>query len=122
VPTETRPFLKAPRILVVDDEPLIALLMEDWLAELGCEVVGPVHTVRQGLQLVAHNDVDGAFLDVGLPGENIYTLATELDKQGVPFAFLTGADRSCVPDLARIVMQKPIDLSAVKAVLGKWFS
>jgi CheY-like chemotaxis protein len=114
-------FLTKPRILVVDDEPLIALLMEDWLTELGCEVVGPAHSVRQALELVPQGKLDGAFLDVGLPGEDVYTLASELDNHGVPFSFLTGRDRLAVrtkrPDL---IMQKPIDFAALKTVLEKW--
>ena len=114
-------FLTKPRILVVDDEPLIALLMEDWLTELGCEVVGPAHSVRQGLELVPQGKLDGAFLDVGLPGEDVYTLASELDNHGVPFAFLTGKDRLDVRTKRHeLVLEKPIDFAAVKTVLEKW--
>jgi DNA-binding LytR/AlgR family response regulator len=95
--------------------------MEDWLIELGCEVVGPARSVRHGLELVAAIKLDGAFLDVGLPGEDIYTLAAELVNQSVPFAFLTGKSGSDVGHFGHgIVLHKPVDLASVRSVLEKW--
>ena len=78
-----------PRILVVDDEPLISMLVENWLGELGCEVVGPARTVADGLAL-ADGQLDGAILDVNLAGGTCYPLANALRSRGVPLAFATG--------------------------------
>jgi DNA-binding response OmpR family regulator len=110
-----------PRILIVDDEPMISMLMEDWLTELGCEVVGPARSVRDGLDLVAREGLDGAILDVNLSGEDGYEVADALLRRSVPFAFATGDSGA---NAARgfgeaIVLHKPFDFEAVKAVLGK---
>jgi DNA-binding response OmpR family regulator len=78
-----------PRILVVDDEPLISMLVENWLGELGCEVVGPARTVSDGLAL-ADEQLDGAILDVNLGEDTCYPLANALRSRGVPLAFATG--------------------------------
>ena len=65
-----------PRILVVDDEPLVSMLVEDWLRELGCEVVGPARSVQQGLDFVGTAPLDGAILDVNLGGQNRWAMIT----------------------------------------------
>lgn len=71
------------RILVVDDEPLISMLIENWLTELGCEVVGPAHTVRDGLMLADGGQLDGAILDVNLGNDTCYSIARTLQGLGV---------------------------------------
>ena len=72
-----------PRILVVDDEPLISMLVEGWLAELGCDVVGPARSVEEGLDLADDAKLDAAILDVNLAGENSYSVANALQEKGV---------------------------------------
>jgi CheY-like chemotaxis protein len=57
-----------PRILVLEDEPLIAFMVRDWLAELGYETAGPAPSVRSALEIIAASNVDGAILDVSLNG------------------------------------------------------
>src|SRR5215813_7760663 len=105
-----------PRILVVDDEPLISMLVENWLGELGCEVVGPVRTVADGLAL-ADGQLDGAILDVNLAGDTCYPLANALHSRGVPVAFATGDGA-----LDEVILRKPFDFEGVKSVLGKMLS
>jgi DNA-binding response OmpR family regulator len=112
---------QVPRILVVDDEPLISMLMEDWLVELGCEVVGPARSIEQGLDMADSAQLDGAILDVNLAGDNSYALAKALKQKGVPFAFVTG-DGSIDKELGfadPILLSKPFDFEGVKMVLGK---
>jgi DNA-binding response OmpR family regulator len=75
-----------PRILVVDDEPLVSVLIENWLTELGCEVVGPAHTVAEGLILADGGQLDGAILDVNIGNETCYSIARALRALGVPLA------------------------------------
>jgi DNA-binding response OmpR family regulator len=109
-----------PRILVVDDEPLISMLVENWLAELGCEVVGPAVSVKDGLKLAAANELDGAILDVNLGDETCYALADALRSRGIPLAFATGdgslGDVSDFQD--PILLSKPFDFAAVETAVA----
>ncbi|WP_374544990.1 response regulator [Rhodoblastus sp.] len=81
-----------PRLLLVDDDPILAILVADWLSECGCEVVGPARTVASALQLVEQEGaaLDGALLDVALESDESYPIADALALSGVPFAFVTG--------------------------------
>lgn len=110
-----------PRILVVDDEPLISMLVEGWLDELGYEVVGPTGSVEGGLKLIASGPVDAAILDVNLAGESSFSVAGALREKGVPFAFATGDSgvdaTSGFKDTP--LLHKPFDFEAVKSVIGK---
>jgi DNA-binding response OmpR family regulator len=110
-----------PRILVLDDEPLISMLIEDWLAELGCEVVGPVRSLEDGLNLAGSAELDGAILDVNLGGRNSYSVANALKQRGIPFAFATGASALDAGSGFKdpLLLQKPFDFEGVKAVVGK---
>ena len=110
-----------PRILILDDEPLISMLMEDWLTELGCEVVGPARSVADGLNLAEGGKLDGAILDVNLAGEKCFSLADALRQKGVPVAFATG---DCAIDKEAgfadpILLSKPFMFEDVKAVVDK---
>jgi DNA-binding response OmpR family regulator len=110
-----------PRILVVDDEPLISMLMEEWLNELGCEVVGPAGSLEAALDLAESVELDGAILDVNLAGQNSFSLANALRLRGIPFAFATG-DSSIDKDAGfadPILLSKPFVFEEVKAVVGK---
>lgn len=96
------------RILVVEDEPLVAMLIEDLLLELGCTVVGPAATVAQALAL-ADTSPDAALLDVNLGAEQSYPVADRLAADGVPFAFVTGYGRHGLtgPHAERPTIPKP---------------
>ena len=110
-----------PRILVVDDEPMISMLIQDWLNELGCEVVGPARCVADGLDLAESAKLDGAILDVNLAGESSYPLANALKLRGVPVAFATG-DSGIDEDAGfadPILLNKPFMFEDVKAVVGR---
>lgn len=78
------------RILVVEDELLVAMLVEEMLQELGCEVVRTVSTVAEGIAAVRQNRLDGALLDGNLHGENSAPVADELLGRAVPFLLVTG--------------------------------
>ncbi len=83
--------LSGRRVLLAEDEMLVAMDLEGQLTGLGCEVVGPVSTVAAGLELVdAGAPIDAAVLDVSLKGERVFPLAEALRARDVPFLFLTG--------------------------------
>lgn len=101
--------LAGRRILVVEDEAMIAMLLEDILDELGCAVVGPVARADQALTAIEAESLDGAVLDVNLNGEPSYEVADALAARGVPFMFITGYGEAGLKDGYRHhpVMQKP---------------
>jgi DNA-binding response OmpR family regulator len=109
-----------PRILVVDDEPLISMMIEDWLVELGCEVVGPAPSLSDGLKLAASDGLDGAILDVRLGDQDSYPIAGALRERGIPFAFATGTGDfepgSGFENSPRLA--KPFDFDDVKTVVA----
>ncbi len=97
------------------------MMMENWLVELGCEVVGPARSVQQGLDMAGSAELDGAILDVNLGGNNSYLVAETLKRRGVPFAFATGdgAIDAASGFSDPILLSKPFDFEGVKTVLGK---
>jgi CheY-like chemotaxis protein len=79
------------RILVVEDEYLIAIELKRWLQGAGAEVVGPTPGVDQALDLIEDHQPDAAVLDVNLgDGDNVYPVADKLCVLGVPYLFATG--------------------------------
>lgn len=82
---------RAPRVLVVEDEVMIAMLVEDMLIDLGFEVVGPALDLEGALPLAEQADLDLAVLDVNLGnGRRSFQVADVLRERGVPFLFATG--------------------------------
>lgn len=79
--------LKGLRILVAEDEYLLADDVRGALANAGAEVVGPVPSVEQAAQLVEREQIDAALLDVNLRGEMVFAIAEMLSERRVPFAF-----------------------------------
>jgi len=82
--------LKGLRVLIVEDMFLVAEELSYTLQDWGCEVVGPAARVDEGLKLVESERLDGALLDVNLGDERCFPIAAALQKQVVPFLFLTG--------------------------------
>ncbi|MBU3079197.1 response regulator [Sphingomonas quercus] len=83
--------LEGLRVLVVEDEPMVAMTLEDALAEFGCKLVAVAETVAEALAAVEQAPaIDVAVLDVNLGGEKVFPVADALGARGVPFAFSTG--------------------------------
>ena len=78
------------RVLVVEDEMMVSMLIEDMLHDLGCIVVGPASRLEDAIALVESAELDCAVLDVNLGGQPIFPLADLLRQRGAPFAFATG--------------------------------
>jgi CheY-like chemotaxis protein len=105
------------RVLVVEDEYLIALDLASALLELGAEVIGPVPSVEQALSVIREHadELDAAVLDINLGSETAYPIAEVLREQRVPFVFATGYDGWSVPDAYGDVPRcyKPVDAADV---------
>ena len=82
--------LKGVKVLVVEDEYLVAILIEEILESAGCIVLGPIPRLREALEAIDHDDCDAAVLDVNLAGERIDPVADALCERDVPFMFVTG--------------------------------
>ena len=91
-------LLEGKRILIVEDEAMLAFTLSDELDELGCKTVGPFTTLGEAMQAVRDLEFDAAIVDVNLAGQFVYPLADDLIARGVPFVFLTGYARSTLPD------------------------
>ena len=109
--------------MVVEDDFLVAQFISKVLADSGCQVVGPVAKVEQGLRLVEEEAVDGAVLDVNLGNEErSFPVAVALAKRRIPFVFLTGyGEGSVLPEEFREVrrLPKPFELGELVAVVRK---
>ncbi|MDB5365418.1 MAG: response regulator receiver protein [Rhodospirillales bacterium] len=101
--------LTGARILLVEDEALVAMMLEDMLTDLGCVVVGPAARVDDAMLLVEGEAIDAAVLDVNLANETVFPVARALAARGVPFVFGTGYARpEMLGDFAdRPVLHKP---------------
>ncbi len=102
--------LASLRVFVVEDESLVAMQLEDILADLGCDVVGLAMRLNRALEMLnGISEIDVAILDVNLGGEKVYPVADALRGRGVPVIFATGYGRGGVmPEWqSRPVLQKP---------------
>ena len=102
------------RILVVEDNFLAAEVVRDTLESYGCQVVGPVGRLEDGLRLACAETLDGAVLDINLNGDRCFPIALALLERGVPFMFLTGYD-----DIAVIPTELRLTPRLGKPILGQ---
>lgn len=109
------------RVLVLDDEPLIAMMLEDWLSELGHETIGPARTIAAAMEFVQNAAPEAAILDLSIGNERSYAVADALMTAGVPFAFATGHGSAQLqaPYDGAPMLGKPFDFEAVKVVVAK---
>ena len=107
------------RILVVEDEAAISLLLEDMLLDFGCEIVGPAARLNVALDMAQGDAFDIAILDVNLAGEPIYPVAEALTERNLPFVFSTGYGGAGIKDpyRDRPVVQKPFSQQELKRTL-----
>lgn len=115
-------LLEGLRVLIVEDNLLLAEVTRILLEDSGCEVVGPAGWLQRGLQLAEDEPLDGAILDINLHGEMSFAIAEALCARGVPFVFVTGyEDRSIVPLAFRSAprLDKPVvDQQLIEAMVG----
>ncbi|HLH51718.1 MAG TPA: response regulator [Roseiarcus sp.] len=106
-------------MLLVEDEALVAMMMQDVLEDLGCTVFGPHRTIASAVGAAKEETVDLALLDINLGDELVYPAAEILASRGVGFVFLTGYDNEHVDPRFRHapVLQKPFDREALQRAL-----
>jgi DNA-binding NtrC family response regulator len=112
------------RVLIVEDEVLVSLLLEDMLGDLGHEAVGPAGNMETALRLANEASVDMAILDVNLNGEESYPVADALAARGIPFVLATGYGADGVREGYRHVprLQKPFRLTDLALVVAQALS
>ncbi|MEG3175037.1 response regulator [Sphingomonas sp. RB3P16] len=107
-------------ILVVEDEPLIAMMIEDFLEILGKALAGTADTVEAALAIIARGGVDAAILDVNLRGgEKSFAIADALAAAGIPFVFATGGSQDMVDERYRDrpTLPKPFTMDGIAKAL-----
>jgi PAS domain S-box-containing protein len=118
------PDLRGTRILVVEDEALVAMDIESHLGAVGCRVVGPAGTIAKARALIERQPIDAAIVDANLGGLPVDDIAAALTHKGVPFAFATGYGRGALPHAFRDapLLAKPFDNVQLLAVLVDLFA
>ena len=112
--------LQDKRILIVEDEPILAFDLETIVCEAGAHVVGPALFVADALLLIRNNSISAAILDVRVGVEDVYPVARLLADRGIPFLFHTG--HGCTAELNRLwptalVLPKPATTSRLLSAL-----
>lgn len=114
--------LQGRRVLVIEDESLVAMLLETILEDMGCAVVGPESNIDDGLKAAAGEaSLDAALLDVNVAGREVFPVAEALRTRGVPFVFSTGYGEAGLPEHWRgnPTIQKPFTEGAIRDALMK---
>ncbi len=116
----TRGALEGCRVLVVEDELAIAMLLESALEDERCVIVGPYGGVRDALAAARNETLDLAVLDINLAGEMVFPVAEVLAERGVPFLILSGYGASALPPNRRHwpVCGKPFKLDQLVSALA----
>ena len=108
------------RILIVEDEGLISMMLEDWLVELKHNLVGPAWTLPQALEMARESEFDAAILDLHLRSEPADSVADIFKARGIPFAISSGSSTQEIEQkfAGHPVLSKPFDFSAVQRVVA----
>ena len=117
----------AKRLLLVEDEALVGMMMKDTLTELGFSVIGPFVRIEEAMPVARQEDFSAAVLDINVKGEMIYDLADAIAARDIPLVFVTGYGSEAIEERFKTVpvLQKPVDKAALKRVLasseaGEW--
>lgn len=108
------------RVLVVEDEPLVSMLIESMLEDVGYTVVAAAPNLKAGLAALESNELDLAILDMTLGQDSSFAIADALDDRGVPFVFASGYDAQSLPEkhAGRQVLAKPFTLADLETKLA----
>ena len=118
--------LSGLRLLLVEDESHVAMLVEDMLADMGCHVVASAARVSEALRMIEAMDIDAAVLDVNVAGEKVFPVAEKLRDRKIPFVFATGygtdgvrEDLRTHPVIPKPFPQSQLEKALIKAI-GRW--
>jgi CheY-like chemotaxis protein len=113
--------LQGRRVLVVEDEFLVAMDIELMLGELGCEVLGPLADLASALRAAREETLDLALLDVNIAGEPVTTVAEALAERALPFVFCTGYQAENLPSRypAAPTLTKPFQSAGLRSALER---
>ncbi len=109
------------RILIVEDEMLVAMLVEDVVLDLGHQVVGPAMRLEEALSATEVEEFDFAILDINLAGKQSFPVADRLASRGIPFMFASGYGAAGLDEAyqAAPILQKPFSPAQVEAMLRR---
>lgn len=113
--------IEGRRVLIVEDEPLIGMVLQDYLQDAGCSVAGPAQSADKALQMATDEAIDAALVDGNLAGRRVDQIVAALKARRIPFAFVTGYGREALPagsDDAPII-EKPFTQEQVVATLER---
>ncbi len=115
----TSAFVSPARILVIEDNFLLAGHVCDFLRECGFEPVGPAPRVADAARVLKDQRIDAAVLDINLGGQSVFPMCAHLRRWNVPFLFLTGSDTSIIPKEFRDVplLSKPFVPEELRSTL-----
>src|SRR2546427_12380794 len=116
-----RPATQAKRILVVEDEPMIRMLLEDMLGELGYTIAAEAARIEEALEATKNGDFDLAILDADLNGQPASPVADALVTRGTPFVFATGYAAVPEPFRGRPMRRKPFQLEGSRKMFKRAF-
>lgn len=110
--------LSEKRVLLVEDEALVAMATQLMLEDFGVIVLGPATTIDEAIDVIETEEIDLAVLDINLKGTPSYPIADELTSKSIPFLFVTGYDK---PDQHKDapVLNKPIREARLEAMIAK---
>jgi len=125
MPAMDRPF-EGLKVLVLEDEALVSMLIEDMLVAMGCSVVGPFLRIDRIREFLAQEavDVDFALIDVNVGGIRSFGVAADLVQAGIPFVFVTGYDEPGIDERWRLWprLRKPVMPSDLRGALEQHFA
>lgn len=112
--------LQGKRILLIEDEALVAMEIEAQLMSAGCKIIGPAATIEKAKRLVSEASFDAALVDANLDGHPVDEIAAALTKKEIPFAFATGYGREALPPLFQDaqILAKPFNVDQLLSTVG----
>jgi CheY-like chemotaxis protein len=112
--------VESPRVLLVEDEALVGIMIQECLTEFGFQITGPLCTASDALAAAREGLFDAAILDINLGDGSVYRVAEILTARGVPFVFVTGYDSDSVDSRFSDVpvLQKPIERQTLQRIFA----
>ena len=107
------------KVLVVEDEAMVAMLIEDMLEDLGCTVIGSIASLAKACDAAVTADMDVAMLDMNIAGQKVFPVAQILRERRIPFLFSSGYGEAGLPEeyLSSQVLSKPFSQESLREKL-----